>query len=191
MFDKIIKKAINVRSTFKNFSILCKSHTIFLKPQEGKCMYSISWWSKAKLKKRRRRKKKEEPILYIYIHYPSIKKEETTYVYMIDRSLYDLSIKLFHGDRWELCNPMSLCFFEGPEGGIGLAFGKNPWNWCGEFSDLGFFTLKTWLRAPALWVVLWLTTTGSSIKRSHRTRTRFLLPISPNYKKERKQASKR
>jgi hypothetical protein len=33
---------------------------------------------------------------------------------------------LIHGNGSELRKPMSLCFFEGPDGGIGIPFGKNP-----------------------------------------------------------------
>ena len=52
---------------------------------------------------------------------------------------YLLYISLFvefpvdlHGNL-ELCNPMSLCFFEGPEGGIGITLGKAPKKLRGEF----------------------------------------------------------
>lgn len=39
-----------------------------------------------------------------------------------------------HGDdAFVLCRPMSLCFLEGPEGGIGIAFGKKPKKVRGEF----------------------------------------------------------
>lgn len=59
-----------------------------------------------------------------------VKKEHIKYM-----SLY--------GFRVELCNPMSLCFLDGPEGGIGIAFGKKPKKFGGKVSPLGC-TLKTW-----------------------------------------------
>ena len=50
----------------------------------------------------------------------------------------------------QLCKPMSLCFLEGPEAGIGSALGKNPKKWP-ELWDLGF-NLKTWeLLEPWQW----------------------------------------
>lgn len=48
------------------------------------------------------------------------------------------------------CKPMSLCFLDGPEDGMGRALGKNPKKWP-ELWDLGF-NLKTWeLLEPWQW----------------------------------------
>lgn len=147
-------------------------------PQRCTCLSEL-------LEQKTRNKKRRS-----HIHYQSISDSFIMNRRKKSRRMITLSVDmlLFHGDRWELCNPTSLCFFEGPEGGIGFAFGNNPKKSCAEFLDLGF-TFKTWLR-PASWV--WLTTTIKS--KNHSTRTRFPLPISPNFKinlkkkkKERKQ----
>ena len=38
----------------------------------------------------------------------------------------------------QLLNPISLCFLEGPEAGIGILLGKNPKKWPYEWGFLGF-----------------------------------------------------
>lgn len=93
----------------------------------------------------------------------SVKKKMTLISYICN----------LHGDdAFVLCRPMSLCFLEGPEGGIGIAFGKKPKKVRGEFWNMGFI-LKIWALCLDPWE--WETS-----KSSHKSsRTRWVLPISP------------
>lgn len=72
--------------------------------------------------------------------------------------------KLHQGDL-QFCKPMSLCFLEGPEDGIGKCLGKNPkkWPvcWWGEFG----VKLKTLvLLEPWQWLIV------MKMKMNHRSR---------------------
>lgn len=82
-----------------------------------------------------------------------------------------------HGNALVLCRPMSLWFFEGPDGGIGIAFGKKPKKLRGGFWDSALF-LKNW----ELCLDPWEWETKDASKSSHSTRTRWLLTISPTPK---------
>lgn len=86
--------------------------------------------------------------------------------------------KYLHGDCCELCNPISLCFFEGPEGGIGIPLGKNPKKLRGEFWGLGF-SFRTWVCLEP-WEY---STKKMSTKNSQSTRIWGLLPISQQSKR--------
>lgn len=93
----------------------------------------------------------------------------------------------FHGNLLEFNNPMSLCFLEGPEGGIGIAFGRAPKKLRGEFWwNLGF-NLNIWELyldddgppCPCPWAS-WPNKTMNSNTNNSQLRTRIrrlLLPI--------------
>lgn len=74
------------------------------------------------------------------------------------QNLYDL-----HGER-QLFKPISLCFLDGPEAGIGILLGKNPKKWPEDW-DLGFLKTLVVLE-PWHWPIIKMNNKNRKMNRS-------------------------